>query len=786
MSTRSLGQLTLDLVTRTGGFTGPLDKAARHTKKTMKDISSSVKAVTATVAASTAAVAAAGAGIYAYTKAGMDSIDTQVKLARQVDATIGELRGVTRAAEDAGIAQGRLEGSLLSYNKRLGDTIRGTGEAKEAYEALGIEASELADMPLPDQLALISDRISQLDSTAARTSIADKLMSGGRETVKLFESGGDAIRDAVQEIEDYGLAIDMIDASVIEAANDALDRTTLVTDSARDALAVELSPVILEVADRFNEAARDAGGMGEAIQAAIESSLQSISLLLDKYHDLRILSKRVEVGTDDMNLAVAEFAREAWTSVSEFLDGTISKVNHLIELFNKLPGVGEIEPLGKFGDSEFMDRIDQQFEKALGNRNLSRIELDDLLDAESPSKRLDEFFDEVERRRDEIVSNAYKDQFKPLDQWFLRESDIPSLGTGDNDDDGSSDGISKAAREAAREIERQQEAYRGLLEELYPVEAMQQQYLEQQQLLSAAYEQGEISADRYADALDRLKENQRSEQEPGQAYDILDPSGIRMDGEEGGYWEQWLQGAEEAFTDFDELAGNTIDNFSSRFGDAFESVIFDAKSLGEATRGVFEGMARSVVNALGEMAAQWLAYQAVQAATQSMATTAQTAAVTQAAATGTSIASAYAPAAAMASLASFGGNAAAATAGITATTAVAEGMALAGMAHDGIDSVPETGTWLLQEGERVTTSETSDKLDRTLDRVIAGQESGGRSGGPLEVNVRNEGEPMAVRRVDDRFEGDQRIIDVVLANVSGEQELHDLITTKYNLGPRGD
>lgn len=40
-----------------------------------------------------------------------------------------------------------------------------------------------------------------------------------------------------------------------------------------------------------------------------------------------------------------------------------------------------------------------------------------------------------------------------------------------------------------------------------------------------------------------------------------------------------------------------------------------------------------------------------------------------------------------------------------------------GMAHDGISSVPETGTWLLKKGERVTTAETSQKLDNTLNRI---------------------------------------------------------------------
>lgn len=65
--------------------------------------------------------------------------------------------------------------------------------------------------------------------------------------------------------------------------------------------------------------------------------------------------------------------------------------------------------------------------------------------------------------------------------------------------------------------------------------------------------------------------------------------------------------------------------------------------------------------------------------------------------------------------------------------------ALTGMAHDGIESVPETGTWLLQKGERVTTAETSAKLDSTLDRLSA--ESGGmNSMAPqININIKNDG-----------------------------------------------
>lgn len=59
---------------------------------------------------------------------------------------------------------------------------------------------------------------------------------------------------------------------------------------------------------------------------------------------------------------------------------------------------------------------------------------------------------------------------------------------------------------------------------------------------------------------------------------------------------------------------------------------------------------------------------------------------------------------------------------------------LAGMAHDGIDKIPETGTWLLKQGERVTTARTSAKLDATLEAIGKQRESAGRS---VTLNVSN-------------------------------------------------
>lgn len=146
----------------------------------------------------------------------------------------------------------------------------------------------------------------------------------------------------------------------------------------------------------------------------------------------------------------------------------------------------------------------------------------------------------------------------------------------------------------------------------------------------------------------------------------------------GSYWERYMLAAQENLTSFDELSSVMLESFTGRFGDAFESMVFDSQSLGDAVSNLAQGMARSVVNALGQMAAQWVAYQALQLA---LGKTSEAAAVAGAVATGSSMAAAYAPAAAMASLASFGANSVPAMAAITSTTTLAQGMAM--MSFDG-------------------------------------------------------------------------------------------------------
>lgn len=66
-----------------------------------------------------------------------------------------------------------------------------------------------------------------------------------------------------------------------------------------------------------------------------------------------------------------------------------------------------------------------------------------------------------------------------------------------------------------------------------------------------------------------------------------------------------------------------------------------------------------------------------------------------------------------------------ATAKTGALKAMVSAISPVGQAHDGIMEVPKSGTWNLEKGERVTSTKTTAKLDRTLDDVKNSRRGGG-------------------------------------------------------------
>jgi hypothetical protein len=292
-------------------------------------------------------------------------------------------------------------------------------------------------------------------------------------------------------------------------------------------------------------------------------------------------------------------------------------------------------------------------------------------------------------------------------------------------------------------------------------------------------------AERLADELERLKELYDAGAISAETYNrAVEAAKSKLSdaGEEDDYWSNYLDSMEDRLLNFDELAGNTLDNLASRFGSFFESAIFDSENLGDAFASMAEGMARSMVGAIGEMIAQWLVYQAVRAVVGKTAAAGGAAAMATNAQAGVMMAgiNAYSSTAAIPivgpALAPAAMAAALAATEPMAATVAALSTAAVGMAHEGIDSVPKSGTWLLEQGERVTTAETSAKLDRTLNNVQSSLSGAGNSAGgaaaasPMNVNVYEAAGTSATVRQSNDGQSLDVIIEQVEQTITGRMD----------------
>lgn len=214
----------------------------------------------------------------------------------------------------------------------------------------------------------------------------------------------------------------------------------------------------------------------------------------------------------------------------------------------------------------------------------------------------------------------------------------------------------------------------------------------------------------------------------------------------------WMDGVSSAWqnyvdaaTDYSAMAADAtssvLNSATSGLSNFLSDVASGAETVGDALGDLVSNFAKSTLQALSDMAAQWLVYQAVQMLVGK---------TTQASAVPTLVANAQATAF-QASLAAFASTAAipivgpaaapaAAAAAAAATAPMVAGVAsaaLAGMAHDGMGNIPKEGTWLLDGGERVVAPAQNKDLTNFLARQSAATESVGseRAGGGGGIHI---------------------------------------------------
>lgn len=120
-----------------------------------------------------------------------------------------------------------------------------------------------------------------------------------------------------------------------------------------------------------------------------------------------------------------------------------------------------------------------------------------------------------------------------------------------------------------------------------------------------------------------------------------------------------------------------------------------------------------------------------------------------------------------------------------------QGVAMTGQAHDGYDSIPKSGTWNLEKGERVVDKRTNADLKGYLAGAGEGSGSGGGNVIAMQVNIHNNmGDQATVSTQQGSDENGNPTLDVMIDQIedalasrvgSGKGTLHKSIGTGFGL-----
>ncbi|WP_018882167.1 MULTISPECIES: hypothetical protein [unclassified Thioalkalivibrio] len=469
------------------------DQAVDRTSSTMRNrlrrIDRAMRNSIRVMARYGAAAAAAGAALAVHqTRAGMQFINAQADLAESLDATIDGLRGVQIAAEDVGLAKEQAGNQILQMNARLGEAARGTGQAREALERLGLSAQDLMNLDVDERMARIADRVQEMGMNSAQAQDALRQLGvRNREMARLMTQGGDAIRAARLEVDEFGLSVSAVDAAAIQRANQAMQRVSRTTEVLQNQLAIAAAPFLEHLANELNSLTKESQGFRDEITHAIEQSMRAFGHLANTIEGVR---RTFEVLGRGAALVSLKMQHDLWSLSDTIVNGPIRQLNALLDLYNRVPGI-DIAPLqgGWIGQN-----IRANMEMTARAIEEGRQDIHDILMRPMPSSAIEERIEEIRELAQRVPIS------EPPPGW-----DPGPDGAGSGAAAGGDHFLSSVLQQNLDAINRQRDAFQELAEagrRVYentrtPLEQLNTEMARLDELLDA----GVISWDTYARAV---------------------------------------------------------------------------------------------------------------------------------------------------------------------------------------------------------------------------------------------------------------------------------------------
>ena len=219
------------------------------------------------LAAVTAAAAAAGVAMI---RSGLDTIGAQADIAASLKTTVESLQVLTWAGELAGVSMGEIEQATKKLTTRLSEAAAGSGSAVGALQRLNLTAAELQALPLDQRIVAIQEALGRFVPEAERAAVASDLF-GDRAALAFLRIDPATLREAAQDMRDFGVAVSDTDAAQIERTGDAIAKLGLIWLGLTNRLTAAVAPALEVVANALADMARSTGPIGIAITALFDN-----------------------------------------------------------------------------------------------------------------------------------------------------------------------------------------------------------------------------------------------------------------------------------------------------------------------------------------------------------------------------------------------------------------------------------------------------------------------------------------------------------------------------------
>ncbi|MEB7619143.1 AAA family ATPase [Klebsiella aerogenes] len=808
MAGRSLGTLTIDLIAKVGGFVSGMDKAERASAKWSKQVQDDAAASSAALAGVGAAAITAGLAVgtagFQLLKTTAKQITETDRWAKSLNISTQELLSWQFAAEKAGVSGDQIADIFKDIGDKIGDAVLNkSGEAVDALNSLGLSAEKLSKVSADKQLFAIGDALSKIGTNAEKTTILESLGNDLSKLLPLFDNNNEKLKQFIELAKDYGVAPDPSSIDDLVKVNQLFEDMEaqvagLKMEIASGLANVDLSPlqnsldklhdvltdpVVLQgISDLVSEVAQLAGWLVKAAAGAGQ-------LAASTGNRFAALSGKIDLSNIDQ-------INERITYLQKNLEGRKSIYSQDKSMFGWVTGVDDSVKALNDELNTLIAARDKLSKSSTGTLPLGHASVGVVNPYALPPGGTNGKPQSVSSPRapvDKILS-----AYKSVEQSYLRQIALTDQLSGKTKDvteleklrfdvsSGKLAGINQEQRirleSLASEIDKFKllEKYRDLQQELLtPEERLLELTKGRIKLLEEAKNSGLTNDDEYKKAAKAISNNAF---ENAPEFSGIDPLFGGQSGE--------LRKVDKAQKELEEWYSNQLsllDEYRQSQSDLNEE--WDAKeleikkkhdeSLQELNEQRNQLMLSSISDGLGSMVdltkqafgEQSAVYKAAFVAQKAVAIAQSMIAIQQGIA--------------MASANPFPYNLAAMASVAAATAGIVSNISAIGMAHDGIDSVPQTGTWILQKGERVTTAKTSAKLDATLDRV-ANQSTGGGDIYAPNITIPINGNPSdatvaLVRKAAD--EGAERgYRKAVTSIVKGQGDLHRALMGKTNSG----